>query len=189
MLVRKPRLLVLGANFCTLGLMVARLKPASGADSLICKPVTTTQTHRRFLPGSGEAGQRRFFSAALGFLRSALDPGSSPGPLKVSSSWAESWDETAELWRLALQALGGCVRAQPWILTLVREEGWLRRVAGLLAQCCSLPDPHTQAALEEALCAVAELCPACRLEMGRMMRSSEGALRCMKNLQQLVDVE
>lgn len=140
-------------------------------------------------PGSGEAGQRRFFSAALRFLRSALDSGCSPGPLKVSSSWEESWDETAELWRLGVQALGGCVRAQPWIITLVRDEGWLEHVVGMLAQCCALPDQHTQAALEEALCAMAEQCPACKLEMGHMMRSSQGALRCMKNLQKLVEVK
>lgn len=142
-----------------------------------------------FFPGSGEAGQRRFFSAALRFLRSALDSGSSPGPLKVSSSWEDSWDESAELWRLGLQALGGCVRAQPWIITLVREEGWLKHVAGTLARCCALPDQHTQEALEEALCAIAEQCPACKLEIGHMMRSSKGALTCMKNLQKLVEVK
>lgn len=142
-----------------------------------------------FLPGSGEAGQRRFFSAALRFLRSALDSGSSPGPLKVSSRWEDSWDESAELWRLDLQALGGCVRARPWITTLVREEGWLKHVAGALARCCALPDQHTQEALEEALCAMAEQCPACKLEIGHMMRSSEGALTCMKNLQKLVEAK
>lgn len=136
--------------------------------------------------GSGEAGQRRFFSTALRFLRSALDSGSSPGPLKISSNWEESWDETAELWRLGLQALGGCVRAQPWIVTLAREEGWLKHVVGLLAQCCALPDQHTEGALEEVLCAMAEQCPACKLEIRHMMRSSKGALTCMKSLQEVV---
>lgn len=32
-LVHKPGLLVLGANFCTLGLMIGRLKPASGENT------------------------------------------------------------------------------------------------------------------------------------------------------------
>lgn len=140
-------------------------------------------------PGSGEPGQRRFFSAALRFLRSALDAGSSPGPLQVSSGWEESWDETAELWRLGVQALGGCVRAQPWITALVREEGWLKHVAAMLARCCAIPDQHTQAALEEALSAMAEHCPTCKLELAHTMRSSKGALRCMKNLKKLVEAK
>lgn len=33
-LVHKPRLLVLGANFCTLGLMMGRLEPAAGEASV-----------------------------------------------------------------------------------------------------------------------------------------------------------
>lgn len=32
-LVHKPSLLVLGAGFCTLGLMIGRLKPASGENT------------------------------------------------------------------------------------------------------------------------------------------------------------
>lgn len=139
-------------------------------------------------PGSVEASQRRLFSTALQFLRSALDSGSSPGPVKVSSSWEDSWDESAELWRLSLQALGGCIRAQPWIITLVREEGWLKHILGILTQCSALPDQHTQVVLEEALCAMAEQCPVCKLEIGDMMKSKKGALRCMKNLKKSVGV-
>lgn len=142
-----------------------------------------------YLPGSVEASQRRFFSAALRFLRGALDSGSSPGPAKVSPSWGESWDEAAELWRLGLQALGGCVRAQPWITALVREEGWLKRTLDTLSQCSALPDQHTQGALEEALCAIAQQCPVCKREIGDVMRSDEGALRCMKNLKKSVGVK
>ncbi|XP_030267156.1 neurochondrin [Sparus aurata] len=166
-LVHKPHLLVLAANYCTLGLMIGRLKSAP----------------------SGEASQRRFFSAALRFLRGALDSGSGPGPVEVSLGWAESWDEAAELWRLGLQALGGCVRAQPWITALVREEGWLKHTLAMLAQCSALPDQHTQGALEEALCAVAEQCPACKLEIGDMMRNDKGALSCMRNLKKSVAVK
>lgn len=136
--------------------------------------------------GSVEAGQRRFFSAALRFLRGALDSGSGPGPVRLSPGWEESWDEAAELWRLGLQALGGCVRAQPWITSLLREEGWLKHILGTLARCSGLPDQHTQGALEEALCAMAEQCPACKLEIGDMMRSDEGALRGMTNLKKSV---
>ncbi|XP_073339111.1 neurochondrin [Pagrus major] len=166
-LVHKPHLLVLAANYCTLGLMIGRLKSAP----------------------SGEASQRRFFSAALRFLHGALDSGSSPGPVKVSLSWAESWDEAAELWRLGLQALGGCVRAQPWITTLVREEGWLKNTLTMLSQCSALPDQHTQGALEEALCAMAEQCPACKLEIGDMMRNDKGALSGMRNLKKSAGVK
>ncbi|XP_033493983.2 neurochondrin [Epinephelus lanceolatus] len=168
-LVHKPHLLVLTANYCTLGLMIGRLKSAPS--------------------GSVEASQRRFFSAALGFLRSALDSGSNPGPVKVSLSWEESWDETAELWRLGLQALGGCVHAQPWITTLVREEGWLKYTLTMLSQCSALPDQHTQEALEEALCAMAHQCSVCKVEIGDMMRNGKGALMCMTNLKKSVGVE
>ncbi|XP_056254725.1 neurochondrin [Seriola aureovittata] len=169
-LVHKPRLLVLAANYCTLGLMIGRLKSTPS--------------------GSVEAGQRRFFSSALRFLRSALDSGSSPGLVTVSISWEESWDDAAELWRLGLQALGGSVRAQPWITTLVREEGWLKHTLTMLDQCSALPDQHTQEALEEALCAIAEQCPACKQEIGdMMMRNDKGALSCMRNLKKSVRVK
>lgn len=169
-LVNKPRLLVLAANYCTLGLMIGRLKSSPS--------------------GSVEAGQRRFFSAALRFLRGALDCGSSSGPVKVSPGWEESWDEAAELWRLSLQALGGCVRVQPSICSLVREEGWLKHVIGMLHQCSALPDQHTEEVLEEALSAVAEQCPVCRQEIRDMMvRSDKGALSRMGNLKKSVGVK
>lgn len=169
-LVHKPRLLVLAANYCTLGLMIGRLKSAP--------------------TGSAEAGQRRFFSTALRFLRGALDSGSGPGPVKVSLSWEESWDEAAELWRLSLQALGGCVRAQPWITALVREEGWLKHTLAMLAQCSALPDQHTQEVLEEALCAMANQCTQCKQEIGdTMMRNHKGALSSMRNLKKSVGVK
>ncbi|KAL6099504.1 ncdn [Pungitius sinensis] len=170
-LVHKPRLLVLAANYCTLGLMIGRLKVAPSAG------------------GSVEGGQKRLFSAALRFLRSALDSGSSPGPVKVSPAWEESWDEAADLWRLCLQALGGCVRAQPWIAGLVREEGWLKHTLAMLSQCSALPDQHTQQALEEALCAMADQCPVCKKEIGDAMRTNKGALMCMKNLKKSVGVK
>lgn len=107
----------------------------------------------------------------------------------MSLSWEESWDEASELWRLGLQALGGCVRAQPWITTLLIEEGWLKHILNMLVQCSALPDQHTQGALEEALCGMAEQCPACKLEIGDMMRNEEGALRGMRNLKKSVGVK
>lgn len=140
-------------------------------------------------PGSAEGSSRRFLSAALRFLRGALDSGPGPGPVRVSRSWEDSWDEAAELWRLALQALGGCVRSQPWIPGLVREEGWLKHTLAMLAQSSALPDQHTQGALEEALCAMADQCPACRLEIGDAMRVDKGALSCMRNLKKSVGVK
>lgn len=136
--------------------------------------------------GSVEASQRRFFSTALRFLRGALDSSSAPGPMVVSRTWGERWDEAAELWRLSLQALGGCVRAQPWITILIREEGWLKNILSKLVQCSALPDPETQGALEEALCAIAEQCPECTGEIRDMMKSDEGALRCMGVLMKYV---
>ncbi|XP_030597135.1 neurochondrin-like [Archocentrus centrarchus] len=168
LLVNKPRLLVLTANCCTLGLMLGRLTEA----------------------GAVEVGQRRFLSAALRFLCSALDSSSSPGPLKVSLSWEDSWDDAAELWRLSLQALGGCVRAQPSITTLIREEGWLKNMLTMLCQCSALPDQLTQDALEEALCVMAERCPVCKQEIGDMMRRcSDGALSNMKKLEKSVGLQ
>ncbi|CAB1426030.1 unnamed protein product [Pleuronectes platessa] len=168
-LVHKPRLLVLAANMCTLGLMIGRLRSAP--------------------TGSVEASQRRFFSSALRFLRGALDTGSSTKLVQVSVSWEENWDEAAELWRLGLQALGGCVRAQPWITTLVREEGWLKHTLAMLGQCSALADKHTQGALEEALCAVAERCPLCKQEIGDVMRNETGVLSCMRNLKKTMMVK
>lgn len=110
--------------------------------------------------------------------------------MKVSHSWEESWDEAAELWRLGLQALGGCVRSQPWVTTLVREEGWLKHILTMLGQCSALPDKHTQEALEEALCAMAEQCPLCKQEIGDMMvRNDKGALNGMRNLKKSVGVK
>lgn len=162
-LLHKSHLIVLAANFCTLGLMIGRLKPA--------------------LSGSVEASQRRFFSSALRFLRGAMVSGSSPGPARVSPAWEEWWEEAGELWRLGLQAMGGCVRAQPWIISLVREEGWLHHTLTLMDSCSSLPDPHTQGVLEEALCAMAEQCPLCQQEIsGHIKRNAKGSLSCMVNL-------
>ncbi|KAL0962450.1 hypothetical protein UPYG_G00340150 [Umbra pygmaea] len=162
-LLHKPRLLVLAANLCTLGLMIGRLKPAPKA------PV--------------EAGQRRFFSTALRILRGALDSTSGPGPVRVSPAWEEWWDEAGELWRLGLQALGGCVKAQPWICTLLREEGWLSHTLSMLGSCSALPDPHTQAALEEALCAVALQCPLCRQDISTLVKcGANGALGSLGTL-------
>lgn len=143
-----------------------------------------------FFKESIEAGQRRFFSAALRFLRGALDFGTGPGPAVVSHSWEERWEEAAELWRLGLQALGGCVRAQPWVIALVREEGWLKHTLAMLAHCSALPDQHTQDALEEALCAVAEQCPLCKREVGDMMvKNDKGVLNRMTNLKKSVGVK
>ncbi|XP_019738786.1 neurochondrin [Hippocampus comes] len=170
-LVHKSGLLVLAANYCTLGLMIGRLKSAP--------------------TGSGEASQRRFFSTALRFLHGALDAELSPGPVKVSSGWEDSWEEVAELWRLALQALGGCFRSQSWLTELVREEGWLRNTLGMLGCCSALPDQHTQEALEEALCALANQCPLCKQDIMEAMKKHHdtGALSCMRNLKKMIGVK
>lgn len=130
-----------------------------------------------------DADQRRFFSAALRFLRGALRSGSGPVPA------GDGWEEAGELWRLSLQALGACVRAQPWIVSLIRDEGWLRDAVGVLTASGATPERHAEEVLEEALCAVAERCPDCRQEIGLAMRSSEGgALSRMKSLRKLVGV-
>ncbi|XP_056154605.1 neurochondrin [Lampris incognitus] len=169
-LIHKPQLLVLAANYCTLGLMIGRLKEAP--------------------PGPVKPGQKQFFSAALRFLRGALNSGSSPGPVRVSPSWEEWWEEAEELWRLGLQALGGCIRAQPWITTLVREEGWMTHTLTILGKCSALPDPHTQEALEEALCAMADQCPFCKQEIANLMvEKSKGALDSMASLKKSVGVK
>ncbi|XP_061597554.1 neurochondrin [Cololabis saira] len=166
-LVNKPGLLVLAAYYCTLGLMIGRLKSSPS--------------------GSMEAGQRRFLSVALRFLRGALDSGG-PGPARVSARWEESWDEAAELWRLCVQALGGCVRAQPGIGGLVREEGWLKHTLAMLAESSQLPDRLSEEALEEALGALAEMCPACRGEIrDAMTRRTGGALSRMRSLKKSLE--
>ncbi|XP_061702541.1 neurochondrin isoform X2 [Syngnathoides biaculeatus] len=169
-LVNKSSLLVLAANYCTLGLMIGRLKEAP--------------------TGSAEGSQRRFFSTALRFLHSALNSELSPGPVKLSPGWQDSWDEVAELWRLSLQALGGCVCSQPWITALIREEGWLRNTLGMLGRCSALPDQHTQKALEEALCALADQCPLSKHDIGDAMnRDEKGVLSRMSNLKKAIGVK
>uniref|UniRef100_A0A8C6SDB7 Neurochondrin n=1 Tax=Neogobius melanostomus TaxID=47308 RepID=A0A8C6SDB7_9GOBI len=114
----KPALLVLAVNFCTLALMMGRLRTKT--DSV-------------------DSGQRRLFSCCLRFLHGALTPGGSSGPATVSPSWAGDWDEAAELWRLSLQALGGCARSQPWMVSLVRDEGWLKHTLATLGQSTAPP--------------------------------------------------
>ncbi|KAI4883992.1 hypothetical protein NFI96_019510 [Prochilodus magdalenae] len=166
-LLHKSRLLVLAANCCTLGLMIGRLKPA--------------------LTGPVESSQRRFFSCALRFLLGALQAADHGGKARLSPVWEQCWEEVSELWRLGLQALGGCVRAQPWITTLVREEGWLQNILSLLESSSGLPDPHSQLALEEALCAIACQCPLCRQDIGESMkRDSKGSLHCMAQLRNVL---
>ncbi|XP_015245241.1 PREDICTED: neurochondrin [Cyprinodon variegatus] len=159
-LVNKPRLLVLAANYCTVGLMIGRLKPPAA--------------------GPAEAAQRRFFSAALRLLQGALRSSSGSGPV------SDGWKEAAELWRLSLQALGGCVRTQPWIVALIRDEGWLKH--GVLTGGGAPPDPQTEEVLEEVLCAVAERCQDCRQEIREMMRSGGGGALRMKSLRKMVGV-
>uniref|UniRef100_A0A1A7WLX6 Neurochondrin n=1 Tax=Iconisemion striatum TaxID=60296 RepID=A0A1A7WLX6_9TELE len=169
-LVNKPHLLVLVANYVTLGLMIGRLKsPPSG---------------------SVEADQKRFFTAALRFLRGALESGSGSSPVQVSVSWKDSWDEAAELWRLSLQVLGGCIRTQPWVVGLIREEGWLQHTISMLAQCSALPDQNTQEVLEEVLCAVVEQCSVSQQEIREVMRRDHGgALSRMRSLKESVGLK
>ncbi|XP_056335407.1 neurochondrin [Danio aesculapii] len=109
-LLHKPRLQVLAANCCTLGLMISRLKPASAV--------------------SVDSSQRRFFSSVLQFLRTVLD----------CSQVSVHWDETLELHRLSLQALSSCVLNQPWICTLMRDQDWLRSVCCRLGSDSQVSD-------------------------------------------------
>ncbi|KAJ8273058.1 hypothetical protein GJAV_G00096900 [Gymnothorax javanicus] len=161
-LLHKPRLLVLAANFCCLGLMIGRLRPAS--------------------KGPGDPVQQRFFTAALSFLRGALTCGA--GPAEVTTLWGEWWDEVAELWRLGLQALAGCVEAQPWLAAVAQESGWLADTLALLASCSSLPDQHSQGALEEALISLAHQCPLCRGDVRAALAQGKGTLLSMVKLQE-----
>ncbi|KAK9957065.1 hypothetical protein ABG768_011335 [Culter alburnus] len=164
-LLHKPRLLVFAANCCTLGLMIGRLKSAST-----------------------ELGQRRFFSSALSFLLSAVDrSGQASEAARISVLWEERWEEAGELWRLGLQALAGCVRAQPWITGLIREDGWLQNIFALLGSSGRLPDRPSQEALEEVLCAVTKQCPVCRADIRELVKSSScGSLQEMPQLSRIL---
>ncbi|XP_048850488.1 neurochondrin [Brienomyrus brachyistius] len=164
----KPQLLVMAANFCTLGLMIARLTQAPA--------------------GPAGTAQHRFFSVALGFLLGALsEPDPGPGQLRVSTAWQDWWHEVGQLWALALQAFGGCVRAEPGVARLARDGGWLAEVLGLLGSCPALPDSHIQGALEEALVALASHCPLCRADIASCMeRSKGGSIMSMARLQRVL---
>lgn len=137
--------------------------------------------------GLGNSSQQRFFSSALRFLRGALQAVEGEGQARVSPVWAPWWEEVCELWRLSLQALGGCVKAQPWITTIIREEGWLQSILSLLESSCGLPDPYSQEALEEALCAIVHECPLCRQDIGVYMKREAGdALHSMPKLRKIL---
>lgn len=137
--------------------------------------------------GPGNSSQQRFFSSALRFLRGALQAVEGKGQAQVSPVWAPWWEEVCELWRLSLQALGGCVNAQPWIATIIREEGWLQNILSLLESSCRLPDTHSQEALEEALCALAQKCPLCRQDISVYLKREAGdSLHCMPQLRKFV---
>ncbi|KAK2886877.1 hypothetical protein Q8A67_015105 [Cirrhinus molitorella] len=166
-LLHKPLLLVLAANCCTLGLMIGRLKSTS------TDPV--------------EPAQRRFFSSVLSFLLSAVRPAQSSQPAQISALWEEHWEETGELWRLSLQALGGCVRAQPWITSLIRDEGWLQNIFTLLGSSGRLPDQPSQDALEEVLCAIVKQCQLCREDISELVKSvSCGSLQGLPQLSRIL---
>ncbi|KAK1805162.1 hypothetical protein P4O66_019515 [Electrophorus voltai] len=176
----KPCLLVLAANFCTLGLMIGRLKTTiTGGEGDHAASMCTT--------GPVESGQRQFFSAALRFLLGPLQVGEGSGPARVSPAWEQWWEEAGDLWRLGLQALGGCVSTQPWIATLSREEGWLQDTLSLLEASSSLPDPQSQEALEEALSTIAQKCPLCRQDITACMkRADRSSLHHMAQLKRLL---
>ncbi|XP_031441637.1 neurochondrin isoform X2 [Clupea harengus] len=163
LLLHKPRLLVLAANFCTLGLMMGRMK---------APPSDLT-----------DPGERRFFSAALRFQLSALSSaqGSLPGP--VVAAWEEGWEEVGELWRLSVQALGACFRSRPALTALVREQSWLTNTLAALRTRSARADAPTLEALQEALCALAQMCPACRDEIREELK--KGQASCLKDMSQL----
>lgn len=134
-----------------------------------------------------ESSQRRFFSCALRFLLGALQAGEGGGQAQLHPGWQPCWEEVSELWRLGLQALGGCVSAKPWITTLIRDEGWLQNILSLLESSSSLPDPHSQQAFEEALCAIVRQCPLCRQDISESMkREDRGTLHCMAQLRKVL---
>ncbi|XP_033831690.1 neurochondrin [Periophthalmus magnuspinnatus] len=163
-LMHKPSLLVLAANICTLGLMLGRLRTKT--DSV-------------------DSSHHRLLSYSLRFLSGTLTPGSASTPATVSPAWDHCWDEVAELWRLSVQALGSCVRTQPWIISLIRDEGWLKHVLTTLGQSTAPPDEDTQNALEEALCALADQCLLCKQEINAAMQSDKGGLSCLTSLKRL----
>ncbi|XP_063041341.1 neurochondrin isoform X2 [Engraulis encrasicolus] len=165
-LLHKPRLLVLSANLCTLGLMMARTK--------------TTPTDIT------DPGEKRFFNAALRFLLGALGPAQDALPGSVAFAWAESWDEVGELWRLSLQALSACLRARPGLTVLAREQSWLANVLAQLGNKGARADAPTLEALQEALCALAQTCPTCREEIREEL--GKGPATQLKEMSQLRQV-
>lgn len=140
-----------------------------------------------FTTGPGNSSQQQFFSSALRFLRGALQAAEREGQAQVSPVWAPWWEEVCELWRLSLQALGSCVKMQPWIITIIREESWLQNILSLLESSCGLPDTQSQEALEEALCAIALQCPLCHKDISSYMKREAGnSFYCMPQLRKII---
>ncbi|XP_041089987.1 neurochondrin isoform X2 [Polyodon spathula] len=144
-LIQKAPLLILAANFCTLGLLMARLLAGTPAlqDSAQC---------------------RRFARSAVLFLSRAhtLDSGGAGRGVVRSARYSECWEDVGELWFLGMQALGGCVAELPWLADTVLQSGWLGDALEMLRACPALADPDLRGALQAVLTPLAQHSQACR---------------------------
>ncbi|NWX22394.1 NCDN protein, partial [Aegotheles bennettii] len=111
--------LVLAANICTLGLMMARILVGSAV-----------------LQGTQSA--KEFFGAAVHFLSQAHVAQAAPGgeglAVAVSPAYAGAWAEVGELWFLGMQALAGCVPLFPCLPQAVLQARWLEALSELLTR-------------------------------------------------------
>ncbi|KAM6296016.1 neurochondrin [Aegotheles albertisi] len=111
--------LVLAANICTLGLMMARILVGSAV-----------------LQGTQSA--KEFFGAAVRFLSQAHVAQAAPGgeglAVAVSPAYAGAWAEVGELWFLGMQALAGCVPLFPCLPQAVLQARWLEALSELLTR-------------------------------------------------------
>ncbi|KFP31912.1 Neurochondrin, partial [Colius striatus] len=109
--------LVLAANICTLGLMMARILAGSAV---------LQETH----------SAKEFFRAAILFLSQAhtahAEPGSHSSAMAVAPAYTSAWADIRELWFLGMQALAACVPLLPWLPQAVLQARWLEALSHLL---------------------------------------------------------
>ncbi|NXX75699.1 NCDN protein, partial [Urocolius indicus] len=110
--------LVLAANICTLGLMMARILASSAV---------LQETH----------SAKEFFRAAILFLSQAhtahTEPGSDSPAMAVAPAYSSAWADIRELWFLGMQALAACVPLLPWLPQAVLQAQWLEALSHLLS--------------------------------------------------------
>uniref|UniRef100_A0A8C4SNA7 Neurochondrin n=1 Tax=Erpetoichthys calabaricus TaxID=27687 RepID=A0A8C4SNA7_ERPCA len=162
--------LVLTANFCTLGLLLARL--LAGTPGVLDSTIS-----------------RLFFRSALSFLsRAHVAHSDSAFGIVRSPSYNECWEDISELWFLGIQGLAGCLMVLDWLPTRILETGWLKETLGLLEGCSIPVDSSIAEALQPILIALIRSDPSCREFVIQKQGAQIACRHRMSELQEILHV-